>query len=207
VGLKSLLGTFWVNPVTHSDFGWAWWSRFLMTLSSFLFVTFRLFFLQHRVQLSTEQAVQAITLGVLIYTIALVITAKVGGWLSDRLGLRKIFVIGAAALFGLGTYLLAHVSTVSSFYLIEALMGAAFGLYYAVDMALVVDVLPNPDDAAKDLGVMNIANALPQSLAGALGGFLLSVGATGTNYTLLFVVAGIIGALGGAAIIPIRKVR
>lgn len=206
-GWQSFFGTFWVNPVRHPDFGWAWWSRFCMILASFLFVTFRLFFLQERVELSTAQATQALTTGVLIYTIALVIVAKIGGWLSDRTGRRKIFVLAAAVMFGLGTYLLAHVTTVPSFYMVEALMGAGYGLYWAVDMALVVDVLPNPDDSAKDLGVMNIANALPQSLAGALGGFLLNVGAAGTNYTLLFVVAGVIAVLGGLAVLPIKKVR
>ncbi|MFH5824757.1 MFS transporter [Georgenia sp. AZ-5] len=206
-GWKALLRTFWVDPRRHPDFAWAWWSRFLVQLTAFLFITFRLFFLQTRVELPTEEAVQAITTGVLIYTAAVVVTAKVGGWLSDRLQRRKVFVIVATLLFALGTYLLVHVDSVSSFYAIEALMGAGFGMYYAVDMALVCDVLPNPDDAAKDLGVMNIANALPQSLAGVLGGFLLNVGSEGTNYTLLFLVAGIIGLLGAAAIVPIKKVR
>ena len=31
----------------------------------------------------------------------------------------------------------------------------------AVDLALVADVLPDTDDTAKDLGVLNIAGALP----------------------------------------------
>ena len=194
-------------PNTYPDFAYAWWSRYLVTLTAFLFITFRLFFLQHRVELSTEEAVQALTTGVLSYTIALVITAKIGGWLSDKLQRRKVFVIGATPLFGLGTYLLVHVTTVPTFYLVEALMGAAYGIYVAVDMALVVDVLPNPDDAAKDLGVMNIANALPQSLAGALGDILLNIGAEGTNYARMSPVAGIIGLIGAAAILPIKKVR
>lgn len=206
-GWAKLARTFWVNPREHPDFAWAWVSRFMLILSAFLFITFRLFFLQHRVELSTDEAVKAITTGVLIYTIALVVAAKIGGWLSDHYHRRKIFVIATAAMYGLGTYLLAHVTTVGAFYGVEALMGAAYGAYYAVDMALVVDVLPNPDDAAKDLGVMNIANALPQSLAGALGGFLLGIGGAGTNYTMLFLVAGVVAVLGAVAIIPITKVR
>ena len=46
-----------------------------------------------------------------------------------------------------------------------AVGGLGFGMYMAVDLALVVDVLPDPDQAAKDLGVLNIAGALPFSLA------------------------------------------
>lgn len=207
-GLKATLMTFWVDPRRHPDFGWAWISRFMIILASFLFVTFRLFFLRDRVELTSEEAVQAITVGLLLYTGALVVTAKIGGWLSDRTGRRKIFVIIAAVSFALGTYLLVHVTTVPQFYWVEVLLGAGYGMYYAVDMALVVDVLPNPDDCAKDLGVMNIANALPQSLAGVVGAFLLSVGVSGAdNYTLLYTVAAVIALLGAAAIIPIRKVR
>jgi len=206
-GWKRLLRTFWVNPRQHPDFAWAWLSRFLVILTSFFFITFRLFFLQDRVDLSTQEATEVLTLGVLIYTITLVIVAKIGGWLSDRFQRRKIFVISAAVMFAVGTYLLVHVDTVSAFYGIEVLLGAGFGLYYAVDMALVVDVLPNPDDAAKDLGVMNIANALPQSLAGSIGAFLLNINSDGGNYTLLYLVAGVVCLLGAAAILPIKKVR
>lgn len=151
---------------------------------------------------------QAITVGVLIYTIALVITAKAGGWLSDRTGRRKVFVVTAAVIFAVGTYLLVHVTTVPQFYVVEAIMGAGYGLYFAVGMALVIDVLPNPDDSAKDLGVMNIANALPQSLAGALGAVLLAIASTtNTNYFLLYTAAAVIALLGAAAIVPIKKVH
>jgi MFS family permease len=204
---RAMLRTFWVDPRRHPDFGFAWVSRFLIILASFLFITFRVFYLQDRVGLPADRAVQTLTVGVLIYTIALVATAKIGGWLSDRTGRRKIFVILPAIVFGLGTLLLAFVGTVPQFYAVEALMGAGYGLYYAVDMALVVDVLPNPDDSAKDLGVMNIANALPQSLAGALGGVLLSVNSAGANYELLFGVAAGAALLGALAILPIRSVR
>jgi hypothetical protein len=57
----------------------------------------------------------------------------------------------------------------SGFYLVEAILGAAFGIYMGVDLALVLAVLPHPEDNAKDLGVFNIANAMPQTLAPFLG--------------------------------------
>ncbi len=206
-GLKTFLGTFWTNPIRYPDFGWAWLSRFCFILASFMFMTFRLYFLQDQVSLDTEGAVNAITVGVLIYTIALVIFAKIGGWLSDKLKRRKIFIIVAVLIFALGTYLLVHVDSLASFYIVEAVMGIGAGIYWAVDMALVIDVLPNPDDAAKDLGVMNIANALPQSLAGVFGSFLLGFGVAGQNYFLLYTTAAVVAVVGALAIVPIKKVR
>src|SRR3954447_5659388 len=46
------IGTLWLNPVKHPDFALAWWSRFLITLATFMFTTFRLFYLQDKLGLS-----------------------------------------------------------------------------------------------------------------------------------------------------------
>jgi MFS family permease len=51
-----------------------------------------------------------------------------------------------------------------------AISGLGFGVYVAVDLGLVADVLPNKEDSAKDLGVFNIVSAGPQSLAPAIAG-------------------------------------
>ena len=76
-----------------------------------------------------------------------------------------------------------------------------------VDLALVLAVLPHPEDNAKDLGVFNIANAGPQSLAPFLGAALLSLGAGGKNYTLLYLTAAALTFLGALAIFPVKKVK
>ena len=57
-----------------------------------------------------------------------------------------------------------------------ALAGLGFGVYVAVDLALVADVLPDGSSTAKDLGVFNMAGALPFSVAPALAPFVLSLG-------------------------------
>ncbi|WP_433089047.1 MFS transporter [Dactylosporangium sp. CA-052675] len=199
---------FWVNPVEHRDFALAWASRFLITLATYMFTTFRLYFLQDRVGLSAGAAPAAVTVGVLIYTIALIACGWIAGRISDRTGRRKFLVAGSTLLFGAGTAALSHVTTLGQFYGVEAVLGVASGIYVGVDLALVVDVLPNPDDAGKDLGVFNIANALPQTVAPVLGAALLALGsATNQNYTLLLYSAGAASLLGALVVLPIRKVR
>ncbi len=89
-----------------------------------------------------------------------------------------------------------------------AIGGLGFGVYTAVDLALVVDVLPNPDDAGKDLGVFNMANAMPQTVAPALGGALLAVNsANNQNYDLMLYAAGVAGLIGALVVLPIKKVK
>ena len=60
-----------------------------------------------------------------------------------------------------------------------AIGGLGFGVYVAVDLALVVDVLPGKNSAAKDLGVFNIAGALPFSIAPAIAPLILAMGGIG----------------------------
>lgn len=207
-GWLGLLSTFWVNPLRYPDFAWAWLSRFLVVLAFFLFISFRLFYLQDRIDLAPADAASTLGLGALVFTAALVITAEAGGWLSDRTGRRKVFVEVSILVMSIAFALLAVVHTVPGFLLVETLMGCGFGMYWAVDTALVVDVLPDQENNAKDLGVMNIANVLPQSIAAAVGGMLLAIGSGGaTNYTALFAGATVIGVFGALAIVPIRSVR
>lgn len=56
-----------------------------------------------------------------------------------------------------------------------AIGGLGIGLYMAVDLALVADVLPDKDNNAKDLGVLNIAGALPTSIAPAIAPVILAI--------------------------------
>ncbi|WP_309064935.1 MFS transporter [Microbacterium sp.] len=200
--------TFWVSPVKYPDYALAWWSRFMIMFASFGFTTFRYFYLLNHVGVDEADVVPVISLSVLIYTILLVPTSIFAGWLSDRIGKRKVFVWSSTALFAVGTVALIFIKDVPSFYVLEALMGIAYGIYIGVDLALVVDVLPNPDDSGKDLGVFNMANALPQTIAPALGGVMVYVGsANGSNYALWFSICGVLALVGALVIFPIKKVR
>ena len=206
--LREWVTTFWVDPRKHPDFAYAWWSRFLITLATFMFTTFRLYYIQDELGLSEDDAPAAVTIGVLVYTVALVASGWIAGKISDRTGRRKFLVAGSTLLFGAGIVALAFVSTVNQFYLVEALMGVAYGIYVGVDLALVVDVLPNPDDSGKDLGVFNMANALPQTMAPLIGAVLLGVAsANNQNYDLLLYAAGVASLLGALVVLPIKKVK
>jgi len=89
-----------------------------------------------------------------------------------------------------------------------AIGGLGFGLYMAVDLALVADVLPDKDNNAKDLGVLNIAGALPSSIAPAIAPVILAIsGGSDGSDGVLYAVAGICSIIGGAAILPAKRVR
>jgi hypothetical protein len=78
------------------------------------------------------------------------------GALSDRTGRRKIFVLAASTVYGLAMFILAIASDFNGYLVGMAIGGLRFGTYVAVDLALVVDVLSDMDNAAKDLGTFNV---------------------------------------------------
>ncbi|MFE7605308.1 MFS transporter [Brachybacterium paraconglomeratum] len=205
--LRELALTFWRNPVKFPDFGLAWGGRFTIILASYMFTTFRLLYMENHLGLESGDAVGAVATGVTIYTVTSMVASLLAGWLSDVLGRRKILVAASILIFGVATYLLLHADTVGAFYLVEAIMGLAYGAYIVVDLALVLEVLPDREQAGKDMGVFNIANALPQSLAPAFGGFLLANLGGGTDFTALLVAALAIAVLGAAMTMLIRGVK
>ena len=108
-------------------------------------------------------------------------------------------------MYGLALFVIAIASSFNGFLVGMAISGLGFGVYVAVDLALVVDVLPGKRSAAKDLGVFNIAGALPFSIAPAIAPAILALG--GGSYGVLYMVAGLCAIPGAAAILPVRRVR
>ena len=102
-------------------------------------------------------------------------------------------------------FVLAVASNFNGFLVGMAISGLGFGMYMAVDLALVADVLPNKDNAAKDLGVLNIAGALPFTVAPAIAPAILAIG--GGSYGVLYGFAGACAILRAVAILPVKQVR
>jgi hypothetical protein len=71
-----------------------------------------------------------------------------------------------------------------------------------VDVALITEVLPNADDRAKDLGVINIANALPQVLAPGIAAIVLGLG---LGYSTLYILAAGVSVLGSVLVVNIKS--
>ena len=75
-------------------------------------------------------------------------------------------------------------------------LGLGYGVYLAVDQALITQVLPNAEDRGRDLGVINVANALPQVLAPVIAApIVTSLGGYPALYTATAVVTVVSGVL------------
>lgn len=203
--LRELVGTFYVNPRRNPDFAWAFLSRFLLVTAYAFLITYQAYYLLAQVGVAEADVPHQVFLGTLVQSSALIVVSPVAGRLSDRSRRRKVFVIVAAIIYGVALFVIAGSHGFDGYLVGMAISGIGFGMYMAVDLALVVDVLPDADTAAKDLGVLNIAGALPFAVAPALAPALLALGEG--SYGFLYAVAGCCALLGAAAVTPIRGVR
>lgn len=203
--LREFASTFYVNPRKSPDFAWAFASRFMFVMAYAFLATYQAYYLLDKIGTAVADVPQQIFLGTLAQSLVLVAASLVGGKLSDRTGRRKIFVFTASIVYGLALFLIAIASNFNGFLVGMAISGLGFGMYYAVDIALIVDVLPSRRNAAKDLGVFNMAGALPFSLAPAIAPAILAIG--GGSYGVLYAVAGVCAIIGAVAILPVKRVR
>lgn len=199
-----LLGFLWTNPVRFPDFGWAWLSRFLMWTSYATVTTYMAYYLSDYLGQDEDSVTHYVFLGSLIANVFILAATVPAGRISDRIGRRKPVVFAAAVLLAAAMGLMAVAHSVTGFLVAQAVVGIGMGVYFAVDIALPTDVLPDANNAAKDLGVMNIAATLPYSLITLIAPGLLALGG-GDNYPALFAFGLLVALLAIPAVLPVRR--
>ena len=192
--LRSFLRGFWIDPRRHPDFGWAWATRFLVQLSNSIGTLYLFFYLSDEVRYDDPE--RGVLVLLVVYSVFVVLTSVTSGWWSDKVRRRKAFVTWAGVVMSSAGVLLAVWPSWTGAIVAAAVLGVGFGAFLAVDFAILTEVLPNPADYGKDLGVINIANTLSQVLAPAIAAPMLWLG----GYRTLYAVAAAIGLAGAFAV-------
>jgi MFS family permease len=199
--LRTVAETFWFNPRRHPAFGWAWLVRFLI-MCAYSATSYNTFFLMQRLGVSQAE-VGSIVLRVGLVTVACVAVASAGaGYLSDAIRRQRPFVIFAGVVAALGLVLMSEADSITAVVVASALGGIGVGTFLAVDLALCVRVLPNAENAGKDLAIINIAGTLPQSLVPFAAPALLAIG----GYPALFLSLAALALLGAVANLRVPEV-
>ncbi|HVV23730.1 MAG TPA: MFS transporter, partial [Pseudonocardiaceae bacterium] len=196
-GLRNL----WISPRRFPDFAWGWSTHFLINLGNALGTLYLLYFLSDAAHYPDPQTGLLILMA--LYGVALIIGAVVCGVMSDRSGRRRPYVVGSSLVMAVAAVLLVIWPTWTAALAAAPLLGVGFGTYWAVALAILTQVLPAASDRAKDLGVVNIANSLPQVVGPAIAGALL---ASTHSYPALFALSGIATLGGAVTVLRIRSV-
>ncbi|MEU9206725.1 MFS transporter [Streptomyces sp. NPDC048415] len=203
---KEFLRSFWVSPRTHPDFAWNFAGRFLVFTGASCVTSYQVYFLMDRLGYSDDDVSGKVFAGTLAMVAAIVLGSLLGGQLSDRSGRRKPYVLGSSLVMAVSLGMIASAQSFGTYVAALVVFGFGEGLYLSVDMALAAAVLPNPEESAKDMGVLNIGNALPQSLVPMIAPAFLAIGGGG-NYGALFLFGAVCAVLGAFAVQFIRSVK
>lgn len=195
------------GALKHRDYAWAFASRATFMLGHWTISTYQLYTVTDYIGADNVPAGNAPAAVALLATLKLVIallTALVAGPLSDRTQRRKIFVIVASVGVAAGICIPILFPTWAGMIAYAAVVGFFYGVYLAVDYALLTLVLPREEDTARDLGLLNVATTGPQIAGPFIAALVITV--TG-GYTLLFAFAAVVAAASALLVAPIRNVR
>ncbi|ALE84945.1 MFS transporter [Pseudonocardia sp. HH130629-09] len=190
----------------YRDFGFVWAGRFLLLTGYYIFFNFQLYTLTDHLGVTVAVATSVVALNSTLSAVLKLVVAPLAGWLSDRLGRRRVLVGCSAALFAVSMLLIALAQDVTTFVLGASVGFVAYGVFLAVDLALATEVLPEGDaHGGFGLGLYNVAGTVSQSLAPVVAVSVLA--ASGDSYPLLYTVAAGLVAAAVVTVMFVRSVR
>jgi MFS family permease len=202
-GFGELLASFRPPVKGARDFWLAFAGRTLLIFSYYMVFNYQLYILESYIGQSTAAAAATISVMSMITMVVGLVGSLASGAISDFIGRRKLPVILASILLVVGYFLPWIMKSPLSMILFAGFAGLGYAVYGAVDQALNVDVLPNKEEAGKDLGILNIATTLGQMVGPIVTSILVGIG----GYTAVFPTAIVFALLACIFIQLIRSTK
>lgn len=202
--------SFLLRGPQYRNFFFVLLTRALVMMGIYSVFTFFQFFLKDIVRAANPALGTSYLVATIIATG--IPTSLAAGALSDRHG-RKPMIYASGSLMALASLLFIGVGlhpSLPAMFWIGAVFGIGYGAYQAVDWALAIDVLPKGEAAAKDMGIWHVSLVLPQMIAPALTGIILSAFKHQSlllGYTVVFSLTAVWFVLGTVFVRQVRGVR
>ena len=179
-------------------------SRFIVNVGNALGTSLLLFFLLYGIMIPAADAEGRLLELIVIYTIFVVLASVIVGMVSDRKGNRRLWTVLSALVQASSGVIILISPNFTTTAVAAGVMGAGYGAYMAVSLALATDLLLDPDDHARDLSLVNSAANLGQLVGPLLGaGLVALVG----GFWLLFATAAAASAIGAGLTLTVRPRR
>ncbi|QNG38805.1 MFS transporter [Geodermatophilaceae bacterium NBWT11] len=213
LGLRTLLTSFVFSPKKNPDFAWAWLSKLLILLGYGSVATYLTLFLGSSYGMTTDEQLSFNAKAQIFGVGTLIVFSLAGGFISDRVGRRRPFVVASGLAIAVGVVLVGispvfgQSGGLTMIIVAQVVMGMGAGTFFAVDQALCISLLPDPEEMAKDLGILNLAQVLASAVSPVLAGLVfIPLGGLlfGAGYVTWFMVAAGIAVLGSAAVLKVN---
>ncbi len=175
-----------------TGFSAVWAGEFLVTLANSIALLYLYYYLQGVIHYPNPGHGQLVL--VAVATGAAIAATITVGRLADRSAGYRRYAVLATTLLALTGLVLALISSWGPAVACAFALGVGYGAFQSVTQALGMRVLPDRSSAARDLGIINVATAIPQVIGPSVAALVV---ATGAGYRGLFVFAGLL-ALGAA---------
>ena len=177
--------------------------KILMVTGQYVIVGYQLYIFSDYMKLSQDAQASAIASMSMILMITGIVFCAVAGPLADKFKRLKAPVAVTTILLGVGAFFPFFDARPWTMLAYAVIAGIGMGAYNAVDNALNVAVLPDPKTAAKDLGIINMANTLGQIFGPMIAGGVIAI----AGYRAIFPVETVICVIGGLLIMAIKRVK
>ncbi len=185
------------------DFYKAFAGRFCMLMSYQMINVYQLYIIQNYIGQSVKESAVTVSVVSMIMMVMSLVGSFISGPVSDLIGRRKVPVVVASVLFAIGIAMPWLIPSTLGMYLFAGIAGLGYAVYSAVDQALLVDVLPNKEEAGKDLGILNMGTTLGQMC----GPVIMSTIVVSLGYNFAFPTAIALAIIGCFFIMAIKKVK
>ena len=181
----------------------ALFGKMMINIAVTAFSVYQLFYLTSGMGVDSDTAGNYISAMGVATMVTAIIFAPISGPISDKLGTRKKVVAFSALLTAIGTIIPFVYQQPASMVWYGVVAGIGAGIFFSVDQALNLEVLPNPQTAAKDLGILNFANTGAQILAPVAGAILFQV--VGGQYMPILPFLSVIALVGAGLVMLIHE--
>jgi MFS family permease len=189
---EALKRAFYVNFRENRIFGW-WFANRVLFWGAFIAInSFLINYLIDVIKMTQTDAQAFYGNLKMILGGALIVLALLSGWLSDKFGRKPVMLIAGFVSF-VGAFLLLFVRQQTLITIAGGIVGMGIGTFLSASWALATDIVPR-QEAARYLGIANIATCIGSGVARLLGGVLIDpinklLGSSSSGYLLLFALA------------------
>jgi MFS family permease len=175
-----------------------WWvvNRLMFLAAITSIQGFAAYFLMYAFDVSREAAAEMTGQLMMVVGVVTLLSAVPSGWLSDRLGQKRLVALsGLLAAAGVAVLLtIIWVPNLGLIYIVGCILGLSTGLFMTTNWALGTRLIP-PAEAGRYLGVSNLAGAGAGMIGAGIGGLVadfLNASLPGLGYFTIFAGYGIL---------------
>jgi MFS family permease len=188
--------TGFLSSFANTNFSLTFGSRLLLFLAYFSVTGYLFYVVQDYIGISNlpgSSASYAVSMVMSLVSLGWLITAPLVGYVADRFG-HTVLIVGLSSI-GIGLSMMPPWLTASwmGMIIFAAVLGVSFGIYMAIDLKLMSMVLPVPEAAGRDLGILAVALSAPQLVTPIRAAGLIAW----NGYSALFAAGALFAISGG----------